>query len=167
MLYIAHILLLQPYSFVLILHLLICSLGLAHLEILIYYYIVIFIFKNSFCFVFLYLFIYFLLLFCRRTVPNIPPRIPDRPVMGQGGRWSQKHSKVVQNYSVLELLLIICDWFQEQALRTLLLLYFRINIFVESYRNNLKNNNVTAFFAKSNYMCPIHARPFFYKFQCC
>ena len=163
MLYIAHILLLQPYSFVLILHLLICSLGLAHLEILIYYYIVIFIFKNSFCFVFLYLFIYFLLLFCRRTVPNIPPRIPDRPVMGQGGRWSQKHSKVVQNYSVLELLLIICDWFQEQALRTLLLLlllllYFRINIFCRVIGTKIFLKNVTAFFAKSNYMCPMHTK---------
>ena len=79
-----------------------------------------------------------------------------------------RNTKSRSNYSVLELLLIICDWFQEQALRTLLLLYFRINIFVESYRNNFKKIiMLLLFFAKSNYMCPIHARPFFYKFQCC
>ena len=76
-----------------------------------------------------------------------------------------RNTKSRSNYSVLELLLIICDWFQEQALRTLLLLlllllYFRINIFcrVIGTKNFLKN--VTAFFAKSNYMCPMHTRRF-------
>ena len=76
-----------------------------------------------------------------------------------------RNTKSRSNYSVLELLLIICDWFQEQALRTLLLLlllllYFRINIFCRVIGTKKFLKNVTAFFAKSNYMCPMHTRRF-------
>ena len=77
-----------------------------------------------------------------------------------------RNTKSRSNYSVLELLLIICDWFQEQALRTLLLLYFRINIFVESYRNNLKKIIMLLLFLLNRIICVLYMLdPFFTNFN--